>query len=140
MSAHRLLCALLLAALAVTVGCGDDPDSELAVGDLTDTERLFVERVIVLERARAVALQDRDTGNALLDSLAAAWGDCSLVETARGMPVDPERAARVGRLLTSLLVAEQDSLVLAARPDRLAAPLPDPLVPADAEAPSHPVD
>ena len=144
MSARRLLSAVLLAALvailAAAVGCSDDPEPDLVFGDLTHAERLFVERVIILERARAVALQDRETGDALLDSLATAWGDSSLAETARGMPDDPQRAARVGRLLTTLLAAEQDSLVSAASPRRLTAPLPVPPVPVDAEAPSRPDD
>ena len=144
MPARRRLSALLLAALvatlAATVGCSDGPDPDLVVGDLTDAERMFIERVIVLERARAVALQDRETGDALLDSLAAAWGDSSLAETAHGMPDDPRRAAQVGRLLATLLAAEQDSLVFAASPERLTAPLPDPPVTVDAEVPSRPDD
>ena len=63
---------LLLAA----VGCeqGDEP----GLADLTPGERLYVERMVVLERAKAVGLADRGQGNALLDSLAAAWGDSSL--------------------------------------------------------------
>ena len=73
-----------------------------------------------------MALADRSVGDALLDSLAAVWGDSSLVETEAGVPGDPARAAAVGRLLQRILEAELDSLVLAPRPDRLSAPLPDP--------------
>ena len=122
---------LLLAA----VGCeqGDEP----GLADLTPGERLYVERMVVLERAKAVGLADRGQGNALLDSLAAAWGDSSLERTIAGLPDDPQRAAAVGRLLSGILLAEQDSLVNAPRPDRLAAPLPPP---AFAPGPAEPVE
>ena len=107
MSASRhqalLVAAVLFAALATAPGCGSEPASHLEIDDLTDSEMLFVERVIVLERARAVALRDRDTGGALLDSLSLAWGDSSLSETAAALPDDPERSAQVGRLLMNLL-------------------------------------
>lgn len=127
----RLLCALA----AVAAGAGCESPGELRLDDLDSGERLYVTRVVVLERAKAVALADRSAGDALLDSLAAAWGDSSLVETEAGAPDDPARAAAVGRLLQRVLESELDSLVLAPRADRLSAPLPDPQ-PAAAEAPS----
>ncbi|RKZ18164.1 hypothetical protein DRQ50_04255 [bacterium] len=127
--AATVLHAALFIALAVAPGCSNEPASPLEVTDLSDAELLFVQRIIVLERARAVALQDRETGDALLDSLAAAWGDSSLADTAAAMPGEPERAARIGRLLVNLLAAEQDSLIHAPRPDRLGAPLPTPAIP-----------
>jgi hypothetical protein len=118
----RAVLVLVLTFLAA--GCG--PGDELRLGDLDEGERRYVDRVVVLERAKAVALVDRPRGAALLDSLAAAWGDSSLAETEAGVPRDPARAAALGRLLQRILVAELDSLVHAPRPDRLAAPLPDP--------------
>lgn len=129
MRMHRIPCLsfLLPAVLCLAAGCGDDSEADLVLSDLTDAELMFVRRVVVLERARAVALQDRPVGNALLDSLALSWGDSSLSETRAAMPEDPQRAARVGRLLTAMLAAEQDSFVTAARPDRLSAPLPVPV-------------
>ena len=122
----RFFC-VCLAAVGVA-GCGTD--DEIRLGDLESGERIYVTRVVVLERAKAVALVDRPVGEALLDSLAAAWGDDSLAETEAVVPGDPARAAAVGRLLRRILEAELDSLVLAPRPDRLAAPLPDPEPPA----------
>ncbi len=114
--------------LGTTFGLGCDSSSvpEVGLDDLGPGELLYVHRVVSLERAKAVALVDRTAGTALLDSLAAAWGNNSLDETVAGVPGDPVRAGAVGRLLARILVAEQDSLVMAPRPDRLAAPLPDP--------------
>jgi len=123
---------LILAAAAGLAGCGD-ADRPLTVADLTPGEALYVQRVVVLERAKAVALVDRAAGDALLDSLAAAWGDTALDATAAGIPREPERAALVADLLGRLLVAEQDSLTLAPRPDRLGAPLPPPAPPRERE-------
>ena len=114
--------------LAAAGGCDQGEDLDLA--DLTPGEFLYVERMVVLERAKAVALSDREQGIALLDSLVAAWGDSALERTIAGLPGEPRRAAAVGRLLTGILLAEQDSLVNAPRPDRLAAPLPPPQAPA----------
>ena len=79
-----------------------------------------------------MALIDRPTGNAILDSLAIAWGDSARQETSRGLPGDPIRAGQVGDLLRRILEAETDSLTHAGRPDRLILPLPDPL-PVDPE-------
>ncbi|MFO7608529.1 MAG: hypothetical protein R6X35_04935 [Candidatus Krumholzibacteriia bacterium] len=122
-----LLAVCVLPALA---GCGGDP-AGLGLDDLTPGEHRYVERMVVLERAKAVGLVDRPRGAALGDSLAAAWGDSALERTIAGLPADPRRAAAVGRLLAGILLAEQDSLVFAPRADRLAAPLPLPAVPAE---------
>lgn len=113
--------------LAAATGC--DHGDDLLLADLTPGETLYVERMVVLERAKAVGLADREQGIALFDSLVAAWGDSALERTIAGLPDEPRRAAAVGRLLSGILLAEQDSLVNAPRPDRLAAPLPLPAAP-----------
>jgi hypothetical protein len=124
---RRLPAALLatVLALAAVPGCGSGGD-DLALDDLTPGEARYVERMVVLERLKAVGLNDRDLALVLADSLSAAWGDSALERTIAGLPRDPRRAAAVGRLLSGLLLAEQDSFVLAPRADRLAAPLPEP--------------
>ncbi len=79
--------------------------------------------MVVLERAKAVALVDRPRGDALLDSLAAAWGDSSLERTLAGLPRDPDRAPSPwARSWPASCEAEQDSLVPGPAPDRLARP------------------
>lgn len=126
---------LLLTATVLLAGCGD-PESPptLQLGDLDQGELQYVSRILILERAKAVALVDRPAGDALLDSLAYAWGDSAAAETSALVPSDPVRAAQVANLLNRMLEAELDSLLHAPRPDRLAAPLPDPLpAPADPE-------
>lgn len=125
----RLITVVLL--LAAAAGCGRGDDLQLA--DLTPGEALYVQRMVVLERAKAVGLSDREQGFALFDSLAAAWGDSSLERTIAGLSGEPRRVAAVGRLLAGILLAEQDSLIDAPRPDRLGAPLPPP-----APAPQQP--
>jgi hypothetical protein len=118
--------AWLTVGLAASVaGCQTRPDS-LQWQDLTPAERQYVTRFVVLERARAVAMVDADRGPALLDSLAVAWGDSSLVETHRDLSRQPRRVAAVNDLLVRILDVERDSLVLAPEPRRLNAPLPDP--------------
>jgi hypothetical protein len=112
--------------LLAGAGCGPDGGRPLRLADLTAPERAYVTRFVVLERARAVALVDRTTGDALLDSLAAAWGDSSLAGAQAALPADPRRQALLHGLLGRILLAEQDSLLDAARPGRLDAPLPDP--------------
>jgi hypothetical protein len=125
MTCHRLRITLPLALAALLGGCGRS-EPNLTLDDLTSAESLFIQRFVVLERARAVALVDPRSGNALLDSLANIWGDSALTAPQRGFPVDPLRAAAVHDLLKRILLAEQDSLVYAPHPRRLAAPLPDP--------------
>lgn len=119
-----------LALLAQLAGCSAEEPADLTLADLTDGERLYVTRLVVLERAKAVALVDRPTGDALLDSLAQAWGDSARSETEAGVPGDPLRAAQVATLLTRVLEAELDSLLAEPVPRRLAAPLPEPATPA----------
>ncbi|MBU8871570.1 MAG: hypothetical protein KOO60_11960 [Gemmatimonadales bacterium] len=120
-----LMSIVLLSCLLSAMGCRQEkPDLELK--DLTTAENLYLTRIVVLERAKAVTLVDRKTGTALLDSLAAAWGDTSLATALAGAPANPSRSARVHELLIRVLKAERDSLLKAPRPDRLAAPLPDP--------------
>ena len=119
--------ALLLASLCLLAGCEQEDHPALQLDDLTSGERLYVSRLVTLERAKAVALIDRTGGDAPLDSLALAWGDSARSETEVGVPDDPVRAGQVSHLLLRILEAELDSLIAAPRPDRLAAPLPDPL-------------
>ena len=116
-----LAAALLLAA----TGC-ENEKTQLTLTDLSGDEYRYVERMVVLERAKAVALIDRPAGDALLDSLAAAWGDSSLVETGAGAPGDPVRSEAVATLLRRVLAAERDSFMAAPRADRLQQPLMDP--------------
>ncbi len=124
---NKLLPATVLLALALgPAGCGDAPVPVLQLDDLKAGERLYVERFVTLERARAVAFGDRARGEALLDSLAAAWGDSSLVRARAALPGDPARATALHALLLRILEAEADSLVAAGDASRLAAPLPDP--------------
>lgn len=115
--------AALLALFAP--GCGQR-DKPLQLPDLSYSERLYVERFVTLERARAVALVDVDRGQALLDSLGRAWGDSALEWTLGTLPRDPRRVAGLYNLLSRILVAESDSLLHAPKARRLAAPLPDP--------------
>lgn len=112
--------------LLTGAGCGPEGGRPLQLSDLKPPEREYLTRFVVLERARAVALVDRGVGEALLDSLAAAWGDSSLAGAQAALPADPRRQALLHGLLGRILRAEQDSLLDAARPDRLDSPLPDP--------------
>lgn len=122
LTAGIALCCLLAVPLA---GCGRD-DSALGLDDLSPAELRYVERFVVLERARAVALDDRAAGEALLDSLAAAWGDSALAEAQAAIVTGPERLAELHLLLGRILDAERDSLLRSPSAARLAAPLPDP--------------
>lgn len=122
----RLNLSLLCVALALVAGCQDKPD-QIDLADLDAGERQVVERYIILERARAVALADPATGSAILDSLAAAWGDSAAVEAQRMLPTQPLRASLIHDLLRRMLEAEQDSLVHAPDPRRLTAPMPTPI-------------
>ena len=116
---------LLLLLFLGTPGCKEE-NTQLQLDDLTPAETRYVTRIVILERAKAVALIDRKGGTALLDYLAVAWGDSSRNFTAAGAPSDPHRSVQVHTLLARILTAERDSLIDAARPDRLAVPLQDP--------------
>jgi hypothetical protein len=119
----------LSAALACGLAGCERSDRPVDFADLNAAEARYVQRVVVLERAKAFALTDRAAGDALLDSLAGAWGDSALDATARGIPREPQRAAAVAHLIERILDAERDSLVYAPRADRLTAPLPVPAPP-----------
>lgn len=116
---------LLLAYLLPAAGC-EKNDGPLTLDDLSGGEFVFVERMVILERAKTVALLDRTAGDALLDSLAADWGDSSLSMTLAGAPDNPLRAEAVASLLRRILVAEQESLKVFSGYDRLRSPLPVP--------------
>jgi hypothetical protein len=118
---HRRVLLAPALGLALLVSCGQ---SALELDDLTPAERAFVVHFVVLERARAVALAEPVAGTALLDSLAAAWGDSANTVAEAQVPADPARAAAIYDLLGRILAAESDSLVHAPRASRLSAPLP----------------
>ena len=120
-----LFCLLLLPGLVPTTGC-EKSEAPLALNDLSGDEYLFVERMVILERAKTAALLDRETGDSLLDSLATAWGDSSLPVTLVGVPRDPVRSEAVTELLGRMIEAEQESLLTSTGLDRLDKPLPDP--------------
>jgi hypothetical protein len=117
--------AALGAGLVGLAACQDEPQP-LTLDDLTPDETRYVTRFVQLERARAVALADPESGAALLDSLAAAWGDSAAFEARAQLPAGPVRSAAVHELLAGILRAERDSLIIAPSPDRLAQPLPEP--------------
>jgi hypothetical protein len=120
-----LFLSLLLAGIASAAGC-EKNDAPLAIADLSGAEYVFVERMVLLERAKAAALVDRANGDVLLDSLAAAWGDSSLALTQAGAPRDPLRSEAVGALLRRVIQAEQESLLTSSGFDRWLLPLPEP--------------
>lgn len=122
---RRVFFLFLPVALMAAGGC-EKEDTPLELADLSGPEYLFVERMVLLERAKAVALLDREVGDTLLDSLATAWGDSSLPFTLAGAPQDPIRAEAVGTLLRSVIEAEQESLMTTSGLDRLDLPLPEP--------------
>jgi len=135
----RKIFLFLLAVLIPASGC-DQQNKPLTLADLNADEFLYVERMVVLERAKTAALLDRRSGDALLDSVAAAWGDSSLQETLKGAPRDPIRSEAVTDLLRRILVAEQESLLVSTGQERLHLPLPEPApipAPAPAETPPH---
>ncbi len=109
------------------LGACDQPVEELTLADLTPGEPTYIERLVVLERAKAVAFSDRDLGNTVLDSLSLAWGDSVEAETAALAPVEPRRCEAVHELLKRIILAERDSLVHSPYPRRLAEPLHDPV-------------
>ena len=114
--------------LVGSTACHDDPQP-LTIDDLSPDETRYITRFVQLERARAVALADPERGNTLLDSLAAVWGDSAAADARALLPVGPVRSAAVHDLLARILRAEQDSLIIAPSPRRLAYPLPDPAPP-----------
>ena len=116
---------IIFTVLLGTAGC-EQEKTDLRLADLTEAETLYVSRIVILERAKAVALVDRVAGATVLDSLATAWGDSSLQETLVGAPSDPRRSSQVHELLVRLLKAERDSLMQSPHPYRLSAPLEDP--------------
>ncbi len=101
-------------------------DQALELSDLTTGERLYIEHIVTLERAKSVALIHRETGAALLDSLAAAWGDSVQPDLLRGLNRNPERSVALGELLLRVVTAVQDSLLWDPGKNRLHLPLPDP--------------
>ncbi len=130
MFVRLFLPATLLTGLALTglfiSGC-DKSEEGLHLEDLSRDEYTFIERMVVLERTKAVALMDKETGFALLDSLAMAWGDSALVRTREMAENSPLRSAAVGELLGRILESERDSLLHAPHADRIGLPLSDPL-------------
>jgi hypothetical protein len=120
-----LLLSVLIPVLTPSAGC-DKSDAPLALSDLSGEEFIFVERMIILERAKTAALLDRETGDAILDSLFVAWGDSSFPLTQVGAPRDPVRSEAVNTLLRRVLGAEQESLLTSTGLDRLNQPLPEP--------------
>ncbi len=118
---------LLTIVLGLFQGACDQAEQSLQLGDLRPEEYTYIERLVVLERAKAVALTDRQRGIILLDSLAVSWGDSVESETARLITREPHRAKIVHELLKRIVEAEKDSLLAAPLPRRVYAPLPDPL-------------
>ena len=129
-----LLLQVLIPVLTLSAGC-DKSDAPLALSDLSGEEFIFVERMIILERAKTAALLDRETGDAILDSLFVAWGDSSFPLTQAGAPRDPVRSEAVNTLLRRVLGAEQESLLTSTGLDRLNQPLPEPKPEPEPEAP-----
>jgi len=124
--------ALRLWPLLLLAGCRD-AERPLRLADLTPAEETYVSRFVTLERARAVALADPAAGGALLDSLAAAWGDSATVDAVAALPEDADRLEKLHVLLSRILETEADSLLAAPETRRLEAPLPPPApLPSDA--------
>ncbi len=123
---------IFAAALAILAAGCSGPDEPLSTADLQPAERLYIERYVTLERARAVAFADRETGEALLDSLAAAWDDSAAAEAKEALDGSPPaRIAAVLDLLRRIMDAETDSLLRSPGPELLAAPLPEPVAASD---------
>ena len=106
----------------LTGACSRD-EQTLQLSDLSDDEYTYIERIIILERAKALALNDRDQGDVLLDSLLIAWGDSAETQTGHMAPTDAIRSQAVHRLLEQILTAEKDSLLLSPETILLTAPL-----------------
>lgn len=118
----------LFAGLFLLGGCSQQ-EKTLELADLTAGERLYFERVVAVERAKSVALVYRATGEALLDSLAAAWGDSAQTDILKGLSGNPTHSMAVAELLGRVVDAEHDSLMRDPALNRLHLPLPDPNVP-----------
>jgi hypothetical protein len=116
---------VLLGGLLLLGGCQKEAKT-LELPDLTVGERLYFERIVAVERAKSVALVHREIGAALLDSLAAAWGDSAQTDVLHGLNGNPEHSIAVGELLLRVITAEQDSLRWNPGASRLHLPLPDP--------------
>ncbi len=121
LTVRAVFCAAFCAA---AVGCAKK-DRPLRTSDLTAAERVCCERLVTLERAKAMAYTDRELGDAVLDSLRAAWGDSAAMGTAALLSQDPYRTAAFSDLLVRLVAAEQDSLKANPQDSRLGQPLPD---------------
>ena len=119
------LAAFAAAAFAVVTGCDSTSDT-LEFDDLTADEAAYVTRFVVLERARAVTFSDREAGQALLDSLASAWGDSALPDALALLPDDPVRLAALNDILERILEAEEGSLLGNPSASRLDDPMPEP--------------
>ncbi len=120
------LTALVLTVLLAFAGGCTDETQPLQLTDLTPAELKYVTRFITLERARAVTLVHREEGEALLDSLATAWGDSALSDNQAAFSLDTTRTAGLHDLLSRIIKAEEDSLLQAPVARRLTADLPDP--------------
>jgi len=114
---------LTIIILNLFAGACSRQEKDLQLADLSPDEYTYIERIIILERAKAVALNDRDLGNILLDSLLVAWGDSVESETAAMAPQVPKRSQAVHELLGRILMAEKDSLKLVPLIRRLTAPM-----------------
>jgi len=124
-----LVCLLSFGGSGLLGSCRHQ-ERTLKLADLTPGEHLYCQRIVALERAKTVALIDRQRGEALLDSLAAAWGDSVVPETLAGLSRDPDRSVAIGQLLLRIVTAEQDSMKRNPGDSRLGLPLPDPDRPA----------
>lgn len=124
---QHLVRGLLALGLLFSLAACETPDKDLQLADLSQDEHLYIQRLIVLERAKAIAFNDHTLGDVVLDSLSLAWGDSAQTLTAQMAPKEPLRSAAVHDLLARILAAEQDSLMAVPLRRRLAAPLPDPV-------------
>ncbi len=129
----------LIAGLLLFSGC-DIKDQPLELSDLTAGERLYFERVVAVERAKSVTMVYRATGEALLDSLATAWGDSAQADVLKGLGGDPYHATAISELLGRVVKAEQDSLLWDPGFNRLNLPLPDPNRPGRTRITNDPVE
>ncbi len=119
--ASTFVLTIILSLMLVT-GCTRESE-ELTLADLSEGEYLYLQRIVTLERAKAIALVDRQRGHVVLDSLKAAWGDSVQIKTAAMAPAEPTRSEAVHDLLRRILIAENDSLKLAPVTRRLLAPM-----------------